>query len=74
MNLPVTLLFFWTLATLATSSPAAGPSATMLNSTFEEKHGCPTQGCPHNSARSQAGFGGLEAAYGVIVISVAALL
>jgi hypothetical protein len=36
MNLLVTLLFLWTLATLAASSPAAGPSATVLNSTFEE--------------------------------------
>ncbi|KAE9370723.1 hypothetical protein N431DRAFT_427088 [Stipitochalara longipes BDJ] len=74
MKLWVTLLQFWVLATLAATSPVATTSAPISNLTFQEKHGCPSQGCPHNSARSLLGSGGLEVVYGVIIVSFAALL
>jgi hypothetical protein len=74
MKFRVTLLSLWFLATLIAASPVAEPSVAMSNSTFEEKHGCPSQGCPHNSASSILGSSCLEAVYGALIVSLAALV
>jgi hypothetical protein len=82
MKLPVTLLSIWILiiTTGAKSlAPSLAPSSSVLlsNTTFQEKHGghgCATHGCNETqSSGSTLGSGYLEAFYGAIIISFAAL-
>lgn len=74
MKLQITLLSLLALVALSAASPLASSSNEVSNLTFEEKHGCPSQGCPHNSASSIIGSGGLGTIYAAILMSFAALL
>jgi ABC-type phosphate transport system permease subunit len=72
MKFPVTLLSLLILITITAASSLEPSSILESNTTFQEKHGCPSQGCPHNSA-STLNSGCLEMVYGAIIISLAAL-
>jgi hypothetical protein len=74
MKYPVTLIFLWILIAFTAASPVEPSTMATTNSTFEEKHGCHSQGCEHESASSASKSGCLEALYGAMIISFVALM
>jgi hypothetical protein len=73
MKFPATLLSLLILITITGASSLETSSVLKSNTTFQEKHGCPSQGCPHNGA-STLNSGCLEVVYGAIIMSLAALV